>query len=124
MKTILKFSLIILLPVLFQSCATVFTGTHDTVYINSKPEGAKIIINGIDRGYTPRDIRVQRSLNSKYIRLKKDGYESRFFKLQQEFNMITIVNIFMPWGFAIDAVSGAMFIYQPQYYELELEGKK
>lgn len=124
MKNRFKFILIILLPFFFQSCATVFTGTQDTVYINSKPEGAKIIINGIDRGYTPRDIRVQRSLHSKYIRLKKEGYETRFFILQQEFNMLTIMNIFMPMGFAIDAVSGAMFIYHPQYYELELEPKK
>ena len=62
-------------------------------------------------------------INSRYVRLTKDGYQTRHFKLLQEFNMATIVNIIMPWGFAIDAISGAMFIYSPNYYEIELEPK-
>ena len=36
--------------VLLPSCATIFTGSHDDVTFNSEPGGARIFIDGIERG--------------------------------------------------------------------------
>lgn len=109
---------------IFNSCATIFTGMTDTIHITSKPEGAKIYIDGYDYGRTPKDVTVQRRIFSSYVRLKKDGYETQHFVLRQQFNIITVLNFFFPPFFAVDAVSGAMFMYNPTYYEIELDPEK
>ena len=68
------------------SCATIFTGTTDDVYINSNPSGAEIYIDGLKVGKTPATLTIKRpGLSDKEVVLKLDGYERRTFILKKSF---------------------------------------
>ena len=45
------------------SCATIFTGSKQTVQIKSFPEGAKIEVDGIERGVTPAPIKLKKGFS-------------------------------------------------------------
>ncbi len=104
-----------------QSCATIFTGTKDTITINSQPQGANVQIGGIDKGTTPCTISVKRSSTSPTISLKKEGYQPRIFELEQSFNLVSIINLGNLIGWGIDAMTGAIKKYDPKTYEMRLE---
>ena len=103
------------------SCATLFTGTTGTVNINSVPPGAKIQVNGIDRGNTPAILQLKRSNDGPIVTLKMDGYQTKTFQPETTFNEISIINLFSPLGWAIDILSGALWKYEPSFYELQME---
>ena len=103
------------------SCATLFTGTTGGVNINSKPPGAKIQVNGIDRGTTPSIVKLRRDNEGPIVTLKMDGYQNRTFQPETTFNEIAILNLFSPLHWAIDFLSGALWKFDPVFYELELE---
>lgn len=107
-----------------QSCATIFTGTKDTIRFESKPAGAKVRIEGIDVGRTPVDAVVKRSINDKTATMTLEGYDSRTFELSKEFNVISILNLFGLVGWAIDAATGSLMKYDQKVYTIELETEK
>jgi hypothetical protein len=107
-----------------QSCATLFTGTRDTIHFESQPSGAKVRIDGLDMGRTPLDLSVKRSLNEKVVNMSLDGYETRNFPLTSEFNAVSILNLFGLIGWAVDAATGSLMKYNMKAYTIELEPKK
>lgn len=109
------------LVLLMSSCATIFTGTKSKVTITSIPPGANIVVDGIDRGVTPSTLSLKRGFESPTISLKLDGYKTRTFEPEQSFQLVSILNLGNPFGWAIDAVSGAAMKYDPKVYELKLE---
>ena len=124
MKKPLYFLLITVSCFYFSACATIFSGTSDRITFESKPDGAKVYIDGLDEGTTPTTIRVSRNFMEVDVSLKLDGYEPYNFKLKKEFNWVSILNLGDPLGWAIDIASGAFFKYRPRGYTLELEPKK
>ncbi|MBF8961646.1 hypothetical protein I0P70_00190 [Pontibacter sp. FD36] len=118
----LSTSLILVAMILTQSCATLFTGTKDTIVINSDQK-AKIEIDGIQVGHTGESIRVKRSLNDKVVTLKADGYETKTFELQKAFNVVSVLNFLSPLAWGIDALTGAVMKYEPKVYNMELDAK-
>ena len=119
MKSIIYLSVISCL-FLTTSCATLFTGTKQTVQINSKPPGAKIQIDGIDRGTTPAAIKLKKKSDGQVVTLKLDGYETKTIVPETSFNAVSILNLtnILFWG--IDLLSGAVYKYDPRFYEIEL----
>jgi hypothetical protein len=107
-----------------QSCATIFTGTRDTIHFESQPSGAKVRIDGLDMGRTPLDLSVKRSINDKVVNMSLDGYETRNFGLSQEFNAVSILNLFGLLGWAVDAATGSLMKYDMKAYTIELDPKK
>lgn len=80
----LNFLFLVLLAFLFQSCATIFSGTNQNISFSSNPSGADIYINNRDiKQKTPATIKVDRkvkatSYNSKNqynYSFKHEGYE-------------------------------------------------
>ncbi|SPY34999.1 PEGA domain [Porphyromonas cangingivalis] len=108
---------------LTSSCATIFTGTSDTIRFNSNPQGASIYIDGIEICKTPCDYKVKRSLGNKDFEVKLDGYEARIITLDREFNPIAILNLGGMIGWAVDAATGAMMQYGRKSYDINLEKK-
>lgn len=102
-------------------CGTLFTGTEDVITFESRPPGARILVNGVEKGTTPLTIPVGRSLNETEITVLLRGYETRRFLLEKEFNRISILNFFNVLFWGIDAVTGAIYTYRPTYYEIRLE---
>jgi len=105
------------------SCATVFTGTRQTIQIVSNPPGAKILVDGIDRGSTPSAVSLKKGSNGQLITLKANGYETKNFQPETSFNEVAILNLFNIIFWGIDIATGALWKYDPKYYELELEQK-
>lgn len=109
---------------LFNSCATIFTGTKDTIRFNSTPEGATVYIDGIEVCKTPCETNVKRSLNDKDVEFKLDGYKTRVITLDKSFNIISILNMGGMVGWAVDAATGSLMKYERKNYDIELEADK
>ncbi len=103
------------------SCGTIFTGTKQNVMIKSFPSGAKIQVDGVDRGVTPATVSLKKGFNGPVITLTKDGYEKYQFNPETTFNTVSILNLLGMIGWAVDAATGAMMKYDPKFYELELK---
>lgn len=106
------------------SCATIFTGSKQTVQIKSFPEGATIEVDGIERGVTPAPVKLKKGFSGQYVVLKKEGYETKTFQPETTFNAVSILNLFGILGWGIDAATGAMMKYDPKFYEITLEPVK
>lgn len=109
---------------LMTSCATVFTGSKQTVQINTYPEGAKVEVNGIERGVTPIALQLKKGFNGQTVTLKKEGYSIKIFQPETVFNGVSIINLTNVIGWGIDAATGAMMKYDPKVYELTLDKKE
>ena len=109
---------------LFSSCATLFTGTKDTIRFNSTPEGATVYIDGIEVCKTPCETKVKRSISDKEADIKLDGYKARIITLDKSFNVISILNFAGLFGWAVDAITGSVMKYDRKSYDIELEANK
>ncbi len=106
-------------------CATIFTGTSDTIRFESEPEGARIFIDGIERGRTPASVSVSRSaFDDKQVTLRLDGYEDRTFVLDKRFNAVSILNLAGLLGWGVDFATGAVMKYDPEMYSITLDSER
>jgi hypothetical protein len=115
---------IVLCALVLSSCATLFTGTKDTITFSSNPRNAEVYINGIYRAKTPCELEVSKK-GTTVAALKLEGMQDETFQLDKKFNPVTLVNLLGPIiiGFAIDIATGAVHSYQPKYYNINLSGK-
>ena len=109
---------------LMTSCATIFTGTKDTIRFDSNPQGAKVYIDGLEVCKTPCTTLVKRSLSEKLAEIKLDGYETRVITLDRKFNAVSIINLTSLIGWGIDAATGSLMKYDKKGYDIELEKDK
>lgn len=108
----------------FSSCATLFTGTSDTISFNTNPEGAVVYIDGLEVCTTPCTVPVKRSLTDEMAEFRLDGYKTRVITLDREFNVVSILNFAGLLGWAVDAATGAIFKYGRKSYDLNLEPER
>jgi len=120
MKTYTSFVFLMAALIMFSGCATIFTGTRDLIHFNSEPRGAMVFINGVERCVTPCAVRVGRSVNETDVMIRLEGYESRMFVLDQDFNVVSILNLGNLLGWGIDVISGAVMRYGLRHYEVNL----
>lgn len=73
-KTSILIATIILLIPVFSGCATLFGPKKHPLDLNSNPQGAEVIINGVNRGTTPVKLKLKAD-QSYTIEFKKEGYE-------------------------------------------------
>lgn len=106
----------------FAGCATIFSGTDDDITFRSEPSGARVMIDGIMVGTTPVTIPVDRpGLDDTRVTVELEGYEPRTFELDKEFNMVSVLNVFVWPGFVVDALTGALFKYDRTNYTMNLQ---
>ena len=105
------------------SCATIFTGTKDTISFNTNPDGAQVLVGGIERCTTPCSVPLPRTLSDKTVQLTKEGYEARTIQLDQKFNSVSILNLFGLVGWAVDAATGSLKKYDTKAYNIDLKKK-
>ncbi|SHG16448.1 PEGA domain-containing protein [Pedobacter caeni] len=123
MKKILSVSALSL-TLLFSGCATIFTGSKQTVQINSVPPGADIEVDGLSSGVTPAPVRLKKGFTGQTVTLKKAGFETKTFQPATTFNAVSVINLLFIIGWGIDAATGAMMKYDPKVYEMKLEPSK
>jgi hypothetical protein len=118
MRTILFFLTVTLIA---SGCATLLTGTNDNISFSSTPQGAIVYKDGVELCRTPCSVPVKRTLNSEDIEFKLDGYETRVFTLDKQFNVVSVINLGSLFGWAVDAASGSLVKYGRKSYDLEME---
>lgn len=116
-----KVLLLIVAVIGFSSCATLFTGTKDTIRFDSNPQGATVYKDGVELCKTPCSVPIKRDINETHIEYRLDGYETRIFTLDQEFNVVSVINLGNLLGWAIDIVSGSIMRYDRKAYDIEME---
>lgn len=106
---------------LFNSCATIFTGTSQNIHFNSEPKGARIIINGLEMGRTPASIKLSKpGFSNTTVTLRLESYEDRTFILDKSFNVISVINFLGIFPWVIDLATGAFMNYSPDGYDVTL----
>lgn len=125
MKRTLLFVLGLSIVLSITSCATIFTGTKDSITFTTTPEGAKVIHKGVEKCLTPCTAEIPRGLGKQMVMFQKDGFENKEVKLTKTFNPVTLLNILLGGaiGVGIDAATGSLTKYSPKSYTVELESK-
>ncbi|MDB9835275.1 PEGA domain-containing protein [Flavobacteriaceae bacterium] len=109
---------------LMSSCATILTGTRDTIRFDSNPKGAIVYFDGLEVCKTPCSTSVKRSISEKFAEIKLDGYETRVITLDRKFNAVSIINLTSILGWGIDAATGALMKYDRKGYDIKLDKEK
>lgn len=105
----------------FSSCATIFTGDKRTVLFESDPPGAKLFVNGMEKGKTPVSAKVRADDR---VDFRLDGYQERVVVMDSKFNIVAILNGFSLLGWGIDAVTGSLKRVDTPYVKVTLETDK
>lgn len=106
------------------SCATIFTGTRDSLSFKSTPSGATVYKDGVELCKTPCSFPIKRKLGETTVEYKLDGYESRLITLDKSFNLVSIINLGSILGWGIDAISGSIMKYDKRAYDIKLSKDK
>lgn len=123
MKTIIVV-LLLIGGLLLSSCATIFTGTTEKVLIESNPSASYIIrsVSGmkVAEGKTPDTVTLKRS-DEYSVEISLNGYKTTTVQISQDFNRISVLNIFNVLFWAIDYATAAMFRLNPASIDVSLE---
>jgi hypothetical protein len=121
MKNLTHLSLVASVVFALSGCASIFTGTTQTVQVNSIPSGANVSVNGLDRGLTPLPVVLKKGSNGETVTLSLSGYQQKTFQPQTVFNPVAILNLWGILGWGIDAATGALWKYDPTLYNVQLQ---
>lgn len=102
------------------SCASIFTGSKRNVLFESEPSGAKVFVNGFEKGTTPMQIKVKADDK---IHFRLDDYKERVVVMDSNFNLVAILNGFSIIGWGIDAITGSLKRVDTKYVKVTLEKK-
>lgn len=123
MKNFTIFSLLVIFTLGFSSCATILTGSRQTVKVATFPPGADVYVEGEKMGQTPTEITLKKGFNPESVVVKKEGFENKNLPLNTTFNPVAILNLFGLIGWGIDAATGSMMKYDKKFYEVTLDAK-
>jgi hypothetical protein len=117
-------SLLVLSFFIFCSCATIISGSRQTVRFTSNPSAATVFINEVKIGKTPVFKSLKR--NQEYdVVIKLDGYLPYHTSLVKQFDEWFLGNIILCGliGLIIDPITGAIYKLSPEqiYAPLKME---
>lgn len=96
------------------SCASIFTGTSQYMYVNTQTPGAKVYVNGKLKGTTPGPVKVPRKIfKTPIVTVEKDSFQSVTLPLNKEFNRAAYLNTILVHCWLIDLATGALVQYTP-----------
>ncbi|MDA3781057.1 MAG: caspase family protein [Bacteroidales bacterium] len=126
MKIIIKkLSLLLIVGIFLNSCATIFNGPRQKINISSTPPGAEVIVNGNSTNrITPCKVRVERRVrpdeytkrNTQTYVLKKDGYIPYEYSDKSSFNPWSILSCLYVYPFLIDWATGSHLKYSKEVH--------
>ena len=71
------------------SCASILTGSKRTVLFETEPSGAKVFVNGFEKGKTPVQLKVRADDR---IDFRLDDYKERVVVMDSKFNLVAILS--------------------------------
>lgn len=104
------------IALLVSNCATIMHGTSQEIQAVSDPRGARVLVNGWDRGRTPTLLTLKRNQDHQVV-FQLDGYEDVSFKLNKRLQggWPILGNLFS-WGvlgIVVDISNGAAYSLSP-----------
>jgi len=107
--------------ILFARCATIMLSTNQEVSISSNPVGALVTDNGFQLGKTPLIADLKRK-GSHNIRIELEGFQPYEVMLARKTSGWVFGNIIFGGipGLVVDAITGSMYILQPEQIQAEL----
>ncbi len=117
-------TLLLLSLILVTGCATIMTGVRQKIIFNSYPGRAAVLIDEVEVGKTPFQIKLSRNRNYQ-VMIKLEGYKTYEVTLKRKFNAWYIGNIAFGGiiGLVIDPLTGAIYTLTPKEVNAELNGK-
>lgn len=115
MEKLTRFILLSMVSWLLGSCATIISGSRQTIKISSQPIQATVFINEVKIGKTPLEKSLKRNQNYNVV-IELDGYQPYETLIKKEFNAWYIGNIVLGGiiGLIIDPITGAMYKLSPK----------
>jgi hypothetical protein len=113
-----------LIAVFASGCASIVSGTRQSVTINSNPPGAIVNING-QMGMTPATFELKR--NEHYnVQIAKEGYQTQSMALSHIMNPWILGNVLLGGiiGLAVDLIDGAAYKHAPDNVMVTLLKKR
>jgi len=108
---------------LFNSCASILSGSRQKIDVSSTPSGAKVYVNGKDQQrITPVTIKVPRKKSVEYT-FQKQGYEDGNVTEKGSVNPAVIGNLLLGGipGILVDLGTGAWYKYNDSYVSCVLK---
>jgi hypothetical protein len=118
MKRKLSIIAMALTIMLTSSCASILTGSKRKVLFETEPPGAKVFVNGLEKGKTPVQLKVRADDR---IDFRLDSYKEKVVVMDSKFNLVAILNGFGLIGWGIDALTGSLKRVDTQYVKVTLD---
>lgn len=106
---------------MFSGCAAFFKGSNSKVIATSRPEGAKVYVNGFYYGTTPIKLKLK-SQESYAIEFRKEGYQTvtRHIHSRVGTGWIILDVIFGLVPVIVDAATGSWYYLDQKHVDAEL----
>lgn len=105
-------------------CATLFTGTTDTLTFASNVSGVRLTIDGQYQGELPLTLTMSRNFvgGRQFVaRFEREGFATQEFRLNREFNTVAILDVTsIPTSAGIDALTGSLLRFAPTAYHVQM----
>jgi hypothetical protein len=118
MKRKLSIIAMVLTMMLSSSCASIISGSKRKVLFETDPPGAKVFVNGMEKGITPVKLKVKAEDR---IDFKLADYQEKIVVMDSKFNLVAILNGFSIIGWGIDALTGSLKRVDTKYVKVTLE---
>jgi len=110
--------LLLFISLFMTSCASILTGSKRKVLFETEPTGAKVFVNGFEKGKTPVQLKVRAEDR---IDFRLDDYTERVVVMDSKFNAVSILNGLSILGWGIDALTGSLKRVDTKYVKVTLE---
>lgn len=103
------------------ACATIMHGSGQEVSVASTPTGARVIVDGSEKGFTPYVADLKRK-DKHVIRIELDGYQPYEVPIVRSTSGWVWGNIVFGGliGLAVDAMTGSIYKLKPEQVEATL----
>jgi hypothetical protein len=120
MRHIIYLASLVVVSFSFSGCATITSGTSQTITITSNVDGAAIFLDGELVGMTPFTGKVKKNKNT--FRIEKEGYQIGTVTTSKSLDPLFWGNIITGGtiGSITDFASGAAYTYAPATYQVNL----
>ena len=112
-----------MLALVLSNCATIVRGSSQDFTANSEPAGARIFVNGEDKGATPTTLTLKRNRTHQIV-FKHPNYEDVTINLDRKMKAgPAIVGNLLSWGLigmVVDFANGSAYQLTPEQLDVTL----
>jgi hypothetical protein len=101
-------------------CATLFSGTSQSLHVSSEPSGARVLVNGSLAGNTPTTITMKKGEPVTIVG-QYPGLPDATVVVGKQMDTLAVLNLFDLFGWLIDMSTGAMWKFDRDRVVLQFQ---